>query len=167
MTQDTGAWLSKTQAVMPDGSLKAAAAPSPVAQDEREAFIDWAQVNYRNVEEYTTRDFAMGLDAWNERSARAATPAQDKQDTADDQDRLFVLLCDIRAACGDNGKRMQPELVEYIRENAEYAARYRWLRDSPNSGGCIRAIYEDGIAVPDAVDALIDAAMQAQGERNG
>ena len=29
---------------------------------------------------------------------------------------LLVLLAQIREAAGDNGKRMQPELVEYIRE---------------------------------------------------
>ena len=31
------------------------------------------------------------------------------------EDHLANLLVDIRFACGDNGKRMQPELVEYIR----------------------------------------------------
>lgn len=63
--------------------VEAAAAPSPVAQpqDEREAFTEWAQVKYRNADEYTTRDFAMGLDAWTERAARAAT-SQDAVDAA-------------------------------------------------------------------------------------
>lgn len=28
----------------------------------------------------------------------------------------LMLLAEIREACGDNGKRMQPELVNYIRE---------------------------------------------------
>jgi hypothetical protein len=41
------------------------------------------------------------------------------------------------------------------------AARYRWLRDSPDSGRCIRAIYEDGASHPKEVDALVDAAMLA------
>lgn len=39
------------------------------------------------------------------------------------------------------------------------AARYRWLRDSPDSGSCIRAMYEDGLSHPKDFDALVDAAM--------
>ncbi len=34
----------------------------------------------------------------------------------DDNIQLLVLLADLRIALGDNGKRMQPELVEYARE---------------------------------------------------
>lgn len=44
-------------------------------------------------------------------------------------DACVALVADIRWACGDKGKRMQPELVEYVRELARDAARYRWLRD--------------------------------------
>jgi hypothetical protein len=39
------------------------------------------------------------------------------------------------------------------------ATRYRWLRDSKNSGQSIRAIYEDGQSNPADVDKFIDAAM--------
>ena len=45
------------------------------------------------------------------------------------EDACVSLVADIRFACGDNGKRMQPELVEFIRGLAEDAARYRWLQD--------------------------------------
>ena len=38
------------------------------------------------------------------------------------------LVADIRFACGDNGRRMQPELVEFIRELAVDAERYAWLK---------------------------------------
>lgn len=46
------------------------------------------------------------------------------------EDACVALVADIRFACGDNGKRMQPELVEFIRGLAEDAGRYRFLRDS-------------------------------------
>lgn len=46
------------------------------------------------------------------------------------EDACVALVADIRFACGDNGKRMQPELVEFIRGLAADAGRYRWLRDS-------------------------------------
>lgn len=39
------------------------------------------------------------------------------------KDACVSLVADIRFACGDNGKRMQPELVEYIRELAHSHAR--------------------------------------------
>ena len=39
------------------------------------------------------------------------------------EDACVSLVADIRFACGDNGKRMQPELVEFIRELAEDAER--------------------------------------------
>lgn len=39
----------------------------------------------------------------------------------------LMLLADIRFACGDNGLRMQDELVEYIRELAADAERLDWL----------------------------------------
>lgn len=42
------------------------------------------------------------------------------------------------------------------------AARYRWLRDSKNSGQAIRVIYEEGQSHPAEVDRFIDAAMQVK-----
>ncbi len=38
------------------------------------------------------------------------------------------LLTDIRWACGDEGKRMQPELVEFIRALREDAERWQFVR---------------------------------------
>lgn len=41
----------------------------------------------------------------------------------------LMLLADIRFACGDNGKRMQDELVEYIRELRADSDRLAHLAD--------------------------------------
>lgn len=38
---------------------------------------------------------------------------------------LLRLVCDIRFAVGDNGKRMQPELIEYLKQMRADADRYR------------------------------------------
>ena len=46
-----------------------------------------------------------------------------------DEPVLLRVLADIRWACGDRGKRMQPELVEHIRDQAKNAERYCWLRN--------------------------------------
>jgi hypothetical protein len=51
---------------------------------------------------------------------------------------------------------------EQGRADAVDGARYRWLRDSSKSGACIRALYEDGTVVPDAVDEMIDRAIAAE-----
>jgi hypothetical protein len=47
----------------------------------------------------------------------------------DESDHLFVLLCEIRAAASDNGKRMQSELVPFIAGLARDAERLTWLID--------------------------------------
>lgn len=55
--------------------------------------------------------------------------------------RLLSLLADIRAAAGDNGERMQGELVALIRDLARDAGRYRWLRER---GGASWHLYDPG-----------------------
>lgn len=45
-------------------------------------------------------------------------------------DACVSLVVDIRWACGDKGKRMHPQLVEFIRELTADAERYRWLADA-------------------------------------
>lgn len=45
----------------------------------------------------------------------AATRADQAEGSCKSLSILLALLADIRAACGDHGKRMQPELVEHIR----------------------------------------------------
>ena len=40
------------------------------------------------------------------------------------------LVADIRAAIGDDGKRMQPELIEYLRRMSADVALYQHLRDT-------------------------------------
>ena len=71
---------------------------------------------------------------------------------------LLALLADIRSACGDHGKRMQPELVEHIKALTVNAERYRLLR----RGQHWSVINGIGDALRDeALDAAIDAAMLA------
>lgn len=57
-----------------------------------------------------------------ERIAELETERDQHQHTATS---LLSLLADIRKACGDNGKRMQPELVELIGELATERERLR------------------------------------------
>lgn len=91
------------------------------------------------------------------------------------EDVCVKLVTDIRFACGDNGKRMQPELVEFIRGLAEDAARYQWLREipdnvradhdhNPGAGGWDAPIFWHGLSKPGDelqcpdLDAAIDQA---------
>jgi len=83
-----------------------------------------------------------------------------------------ALVADIRFACGDNGKRMQPQLVEFIRELAEDAERYRWLRDSPERPcrvPCAYAVMPGDVEHPTPIGgATLDAAIdQARGKGGG
>lgn len=45
----------------------------------------------------------------------------------DDAAAALGLLARMRFSCGDNGKRMQDELEDYLRELRKDAERYRWL----------------------------------------
>ena len=49
------------------------------------------------------------------------------------EDGCVALVADIRFACGDNGKRMQPELVEFIRGLAADAERFRAAREAASA----------------------------------
>ncbi len=88
----------------------------------------------------------------------------------------FDLLSRMRFACGDNGKRMQDELEEYLRELRKDAERYRWLRAipdevradhdyNPGEGGWDAPIFWRGLNKPGEelqggdLDDAIDAAM--------
>ena len=70
----------------------------------------------------------------------------------EEEGAALALLSRMRFACGDNGKRMQDELEEYLRELRRDAERYRWLReydvDSYLAWGKLERL-----------DAAIDAAM--------
>lgn len=46
-----------------------------------------------------------------------------------DHEAALRLVADVRAAIGDDGKRMQPELIEYCKAMKRDAERYRWLRN--------------------------------------
>lgn len=136
----------------------AATLPAQDAREELRDMLEDARLELSMIREalWVTNEPHQTLRERTLEAARRAALSQ--QDSGDDQDRLFVLLCEIRAACGDNGKRMQPELVEYIREIAEDAARYQLLRRGQRwsvingIGDTLRA---------DELDAAIDAARQS------
>lgn len=82
----------------------------------------------------------------------------------------FDLLSRMRFACGDDGKRMQDELEEYLRGLKRDAERYRWLRQrwgriSETYHGDTDLIAEMGedqegwLVDADSLDAAIDVAM--------
>lgn len=87
----------------------------------------------------------------------------------DDALRGWLLVADIRAAVGDNGTRMQPELIAYLREMRADAERYRWLaahcRSTTEHWGGRWSIVIEGPPPnkhdeEDSFHAAIDAAMQ-------
>jgi hypothetical protein len=67
----------------------------------------------------TEKEHILGLCALLTEAAAALEAAR--------EDACVALVADIRFACGDNGKRMQPELVEFIRELAEDAERMDFI----------------------------------------
>lgn len=72
------------------------------------------------------------------------------------------LLARMRAACGDDGTRMQDELEVYLRELRADSERYRWLRD-PCSGAerviyYCRGDFGKGLMSGSMLDEEIDAA---------
>lgn len=78
----------------------------------------------------------------------------------------FDLLSRMRFACGDDGKRMQDELEEYLRELRKDAERYRWLREHFRfANDSMRELWFDPVlepndsGVPDDLDQEIDRAM--------
>lgn len=88
----------------------------------------------------------------------------------DDEHTAAALLSKIRWACGDNGKRMQPELVEFIGTMAKEAERYRflrrrhvreWVSDMPENKGK-PSLDIDFEAPGHDLDAAIDAAIAQQ-----
>ena len=108
-----------------------------------------------------------------------------EEDAADMLRSLLGLLADIREACGDKGERMQPELVEHIRQGfaerdqlrAEVerlrpnARRYEWLRDAhpadESAWVAVGTPYAPGGVScwrHDDLDMLIDRAIEAAKE---
>lgn len=80
------------------------------------------------------------------------------------ESQLLRLLVDIRFAAGDDGKRMQPELVEHIAALRKDADRYRHLRDE--AGLCPHDIFNarwlSDHGNPQTLDAAIDITMQEE-----
>ena len=88
----------------------------------------------------------------------------------DEHAAALALVADVRFACGDYGQRMQPELLEYLRELAADAARYRHLRENRASISYVRRPGEldEHVEISSVVwarrgslDAAVDAVMAA------
>jgi hypothetical protein len=71
---------------------------------------------------------------------------------------LLKILTDIRFACGDNGLRMQDELIEYIRQLKIDADRYKWLKIDPSADDILLQMYS-GELKKNAIDNAIDFMM--------
>ncbi|MBB5411892.1 hypothetical protein HDG34_005858 [Paraburkholderia sp. HC6.4b] len=71
----------------------------------------------------------------------------------DDSDHLSTLLCEIRAACGDNGERERDELVGFIGEVRRDAERYRAFFDSGLPITFCGVDYYDKASLDAAIDA--------------
>jgi hypothetical protein len=73
---------------------------------------------------------------------------------------LLSFLADLRIELGDDGKRMQPELIEYAKELAKDAARYHKLREiaviRSNLEATVAINQLDFIGNNDGFDAAID-----------
>lgn len=74
----------------------------------------------------------------------------------EEEGAALALLSLMRFAWRDNGKRMQDELEEYLREFRRDAERYRWLRDEAFQATAARIVQ----MLPGHMDAAIDAAMR-------
>lgn len=96
-----------------------------------------------------------------ERDAAVAKAAEAlRADAQSGRDLLLKLVCDLRWAMGDKGRRMQPELVEYAKVLTADAMRYRWLRIN----GCVEVKCESPRHDdwnPESLDAAIDSARSA------
>jgi hypothetical protein len=95
-----------------------------------------------------------GVTHWMPMPAAPGTATQ-----PDESDRLFVQLCEIRAAAGDNGERMQSELVPFIAGLARDAGRYRFLRNV-DSRDSLMHVFVTG--APEELDERIDGAISIE-----
>ena len=78
------------------------------------------------------------------------------------------LVADLRWALGDDGGRMQPELLEYAKQMRKDAERWRWWRQkhqalcsfhcAVQAGLDLRLVY---VNMPEKMDEVTDAAMAA------
>lgn len=74
------------------------------------------------------------------------------------KDACVALVADIRFACGDNGRRMQPELVDYIREMARSHARLQGaLPGIVTTAGTDPESWQPRVIVRTTEAALLDA----------
>lgn len=94
--------------------------------------------------------------------ARVAELEAENARLRDEAASALALLARMRAACGDDGMRMQDELEAYLRELRADAERYRWLRGrlqlSVRREAGYWAMDADGCRYPpaDSLDAAVD-----------
>ena len=81
-------------------------------------------------------------------------------------DDQLLALSAIREAVGDDGKLMQDELVERVRELARDAARYRYLRDAEigdwSRDFVAACLCDEGGDMTEVKGERLDAAVDAQ-----
>lgn len=84
-------------------------------------------------------------------------------DARSDMAAALSLVADVRAAIGDDGKLMQPELIEYCKAMKRDAERYRWLRndsgDDFETPWIALGMHGNEWLTGEHADAAIDAAM--------
>lgn len=106
--------------------------------------------------EHCPEDMTPGqVDNWGKHQRPASAALQAEIDAALQQKEqpceasLLRLVCDIRFAVGDNGKRMQPELIDYLKQMRADADRYKGTQVS-----VLMSVWE---RLADGVDALLAA----------
>lgn len=103
--------------------------PAERAEDVEAEANFWAG----RLEEFAKENQSGSLSMINAARVLRRLAAEQGKDRKDSDKPELLVLTEIRWAIGDNGKRMQDELVAYISELAKDADRYRYLREWPNN----------------------------------
>ena len=108
---------------IPDGGEIVANAAAIRAAFETDYFADAPpRARERSGDGYKYMAASVAWGTW-QRAWAAAHSAQPAAENA-----ALRLVADVRFALGDNGKRMQPELIEWANGLRRDAERYQWLR---------------------------------------
>ncbi|MFU1945226.1 hypothetical protein ACLQ81_13740 [Bordetella avium] len=97
--------------------------------DERAAFETWAGIEYRNADEYTNRDFRMGLAAWKARAALASAPVAGENGAQSTQNRP-----ESRANTGYTGGSLAPVAGEVNAALDEWLDKTDFIQERIASG---------------------------------
>ena len=113
------------------------------------------------VERLQSRVQELGQIARDNRSIKVVELESEVERLRADHAAALGLVADVRFALGDNGKRMQPELIEWCRWLRKDSGRYAWLRDVGDATWRPFGLREGYSAAK--ADAAIDAAMADKG----